>query len=80
MLSASKFSFFMVFIFSSGWSSAQDVVLPDIVKVGEGGLIKSELIYSLDNKPTPECHASTIEEIEGGFIAAWFGGKHEKKR
>jgi len=78
MLSAYRFLFFTVFILISGWSFAQDVVLPDIVKVGEGGLIKSELIYSLDNKPTPECHASTIEEIEGGFIAAWFGGKHEK--
>ncbi len=28
--------------------------------------------------PFPECHASTIAEISGGLIAAWFGGTHEK--
>ncbi len=64
--------------FVSGWALAQDLAIPELAKVGAGGLLKSELIYALDNKPTPQCHASTIEEIEGGLIAAWFGGKHEK--
>jgi predicted neuraminidase len=41
------------------------------------GYIKDELIYPLDNKPTPECHASTIIETKNGIIAAWFGGEHE---
>lgn len=26
---------------------------------------------------TPSCHASTITEIPGGIMVAWFGGKHE---
>jgi len=37
-----------------------------------------EFIY--ENAPFPECHASTIEEIEGGLIAAWFGGTEEKNK
>ncbi len=80
MRTAINFSFFLLFI--NGITIAQDVsdpgLLPELAKIGEGGLLESELIYALDNKPTPECHASTIEEINGGFIAAWFGGKHEK--
>ncbi|MHC4404360.1 MAG: sialidase family protein, partial [Planctomycetota bacterium] len=32
----------------------------------------------LDNRPTPQCHASTIVETRSGLVAAWFGGKHEK--
>ena len=42
------------------------------------GYIKDELIYSLDNKPTPQCHASTIEETKTGLVASWFGGTEEK--
>ncbi|MCB0633387.1 MAG: exo-alpha-sialidase [Lewinella sp.] len=45
---------------------------------GKNGYVKGELIYALDNRPTPECHASTIEEIPSGMIAAWFGGTYEK--
>jgi predicted neuraminidase len=41
------------------------------------GYIKGELIYELNNKPTPQCHASTIAEVSSGFVAAWFGGKYE---
>lgn len=40
-----------------------------------------ELIYPLDDKPTPQCHASTIAETPhrgGGLVAAWFGGEHER--
>jgi len=75
------FSLLLLFLISD-LSMAQvlseSYVLPEPAKVGEGALLKGELIYSLDNQPTPQCHASTIEEIDGGFIAAWFGGKHEK--
>ncbi|MGI9244475.1 MAG: exo-alpha-sialidase [Verrucomicrobiales bacterium] len=39
---------------------------------------KPELIYSLDDRPTPQCHASTIAETADGVVAAWFGGKREK--
>jgi len=42
------------------------------------GGIAAQLIYPLDDRPTPECHASTIVETHGGTIAAaWFGGTHE---
>jgi hypothetical protein len=52
--------------------------LPPIGKAGEGALVSTELIYSLDDRPTTECHASTIAEIPGGLIAAWFGGTEER--
>lgn len=45
----------------------------------ESCILRSELIYSLKNKPTPQCHASTIVSTKKGLIAAWFGGKHEKE-
>ena len=54
--------------------------IPALTKVGAQGVIKSELIYPLEGKPTPECHASTIEAIDGGLIAAWFGGTHERNK
>lgn len=62
----------------TGSLKAQDI--PKLSKVGQGAFSSAELIYSLDNRPTPQCHASTIEEIDGGFIAAWFGGTHEKNQ
>ena len=32
----------------------------------------------IDTLPiTPSCHASTLIEIPGGIMAAWFGGEHE---
>ncbi len=55
---------------------ADEIPLPE--KIGGGALLKSSLIYSLENRPTPQCHASTIAETESGLVAAWFGGKHEK--
>ncbi|MBN2180940.1 MAG: exo-alpha-sialidase [Sedimentisphaerales bacterium] len=43
------------------------------------GYIKGELIYSLDERPTRSCHASTIvEAADGTLVAAWFGGTHER--
>ncbi len=52
--------------------------LPDLIKVGDPGFISSELIYALDNKPTAECHASTLVELSDGIMAAWFGGTEER--
>jgi len=60
----------------SGSLNAQHI--PELTRVGQGAYQSGELVYSLDNKPTPQCHASTIEEINHGVIAAWFGGAHEK--
>ena len=55
-------------------------VIPKVVEIGESGVIKSQLIYELNRRPTPECHASTIVEKEGLLVAAWFGGSHEKNK
>jgi len=52
--------------------------VPDLAKVGVGGYVGGELIYPLDDKPTPQCHASTIVETPSGLVVAWFGGKHER--
>lgn len=55
-------------------------IIPELAKLGENGLITAELVYPLDNRPTPECHASTIAQTSDGMIAAWFGGTHEKHK
>ena len=57
---------------------ADDKQLPEVSKPGSGGVLSAELIYALDNTPTPQCHASTIVETPTGLVAAWFGGSHEK--
>lgn len=54
--------------------------LPDVAQPGEDGYVSGELIYPLNDKPTPQCHASTIVETPSGLIAAWFGGTHEKNQ
>ena len=40
------------------------------------GILTEEFIY--EEAPFPSCHAATIAETEGGLIAAWFGGTHER--
>jgi predicted neuraminidase len=51
---------------------------PDrVTRVGEDGYVVSELIYPLDQKPTPQCHSSTIAETPSGLVTAWFGGTNE---
>ena len=52
--------------------------LPPLSEPGQGAYISGALMYPLDNKPTPECHASTIIETSTGLIAAFFAGTHEK--
>ncbi|WP_439488492.1 sialidase family protein [Algoriphagus sp.] len=51
--------------------------LPALAKPGEGALLKGELVYPLDNRPTPEVHASTLIETPEGIVAAFFAGTHE---
>ena len=58
---------------------AQSVAIPDVSKPGQGAYVSAELIYPLDNIPTPQCHASTIVETPTGLVAAWFGGTAEGK-
>ena len=52
-------------------------ILPPLSEPGQGAYISGELIYPLDNKPTPQCHASTIVETPSGMVAAFFAGTHE---
>ncbi len=52
--------------------------LPPLAVPGKGALLSAELIYSLEDRPTPQCHASTIEETSTGLVAAWFAGTREK--
>lgn len=52
--------------------------LPPIANPGEGAYVSGELIFAIDNAPTPQCHASTIVETKAGLVAAWFGGTREK--
>ena len=59
---------------------AGQFIIPEVAKQGDNGFITSELIYPLENRPTPECHASTIVETSEGMLAAWFGGTHEKHK
>lgn len=54
-------------------------VSEDVAQVGLGPVVSAELIYSLQDRPTPQCHASTIEQTTTGeLVAAWFAGTHEK--
>ncbi len=45
---------------------------------GQPGYLEGEMVFGLDNPPTPQCHASTIVETPSGLVAAWFGGTREK--
>lgn len=51
--------------------------LPDVAKPGSGAVVSAELIYELEGRQTPQCHASTIVETPSGLVAAWFGGTRE---
>ena len=52
--------------------------LPPLATPGKGALLSANLIYSLEDQPTPQCHASTIAETSTGLVAAWFAGTREK--
>ena len=58
--------------------NAEDVESPPVSQPGEGAYLSGELIYPLEDRQTPQCHASTIVETSNGLVAAWFGGEHEK--
>ena len=38
-------------------------------------IVRSEFVF--EKAPFRSCHASTIAQTPGGFVAAWFGGDHE---
>ncbi|MEJ7589769.1 MAG: exo-alpha-sialidase [Ferruginibacter sp.] len=71
--------FFFLFILISCVSKKRVVTgLPELAKPGQGGYVKGELIFPLNNKPTPQCHASTIAETPSGLVVAFFAGSYEK--
>jgi predicted neuraminidase len=44
-----------------------------------GPVVRAELIFPLENRPAPSCHASTVVETrEGKLVAAWFAGTAER--
>lgn len=63
-------------VVAAGLSRAAD--LPPAGTPGEGAWLSAELVFALADKPTPQCHASTIAETPNGLVAAWFGGTREK--
>ena len=52
--------------------------LPPKAQPGQGGLLSADYIYPLENRPTPQCHASTLAKTKTGLVAAWFAGTREK--
>tara|TARA_B100000459_G_scaffold104346_1_gene60147 strand:- start:1600 stop:2004 length:405 start_codon:yes stop_codon:yes gene_type:complete len=52
--------------------------LPPKAHPGQGGLLSAGYIYPLENRATPQCHASTLGETKTGLVAAWFAGTREK--
>lgn len=61
----------------TGMSVAEEM-LPELIQPGDAGYVSGELIYELESRPTPQCHASTLVETPAGLVAAWFGGTREK--
>src|SRR4051794_23156559 len=39
-------------------------------------VVSSEFVF--ETATFPQCHASTIVDVDGTLVAAWFGGTHEK--
>lgn len=54
--------------------------IPPLAQPGEGAYLQGEMIYPLEGRPTPQCHASTIVETGDTLVTAWFGGTHEKNK
>ncbi len=68
-----KLSYLIIVVFAFSFFGCTQKPSPDKVKAE---VLKAEFIY--ETAPFPQCHASTIVETGDGFLAAWFGGTHEK--
>jgi predicted neuraminidase len=66
------------FIFCNCHTQQHCASLPLPALPGSDGYLKEELIFPIDKRPTPQCHASTLAETPSGLVAAWFGGTREK--
>ena len=54
--------------------------LPEDQPIEHESVIMQEFIYGLENAPTLEAHASTVEKSNGTVVASWFGGTKEKNK
>lgn len=68
----------LCFGFYGGFS--QDFKIPPLSVVGQNGIVSAQLIYEMDEKPTAQCHSSTIIETSDGLMCAFFAGTHEKNK
>jgi|TARA_B100000085_G_scaffold277805_1_gene298656 predicted neuraminidase len=66
----------LIFLTAAGMCAAAE--LPSKAHPGQGGLLSAGYIYPLENRATPQCHASTLAETKTGLVAAWFAGTREK--
>ncbi len=60
--------------------SEQERILPDVQAIDHPSIIEQEFVSSLEDIPTPECHASTIAVSNATVISSWFGGTKEKNK
>lgn len=51
--------------------------LPERADSTDAAYLRGGLLYPLDNKPTPQCHASTLVETPDGLVVAFFAGTYE---
>lgn len=75
-----KCSYLLLFSLCAFISKAQSVKLPEVMPIDHPAVLTEEFIYDIENAPTPECHASTLEVSNGTVIASWFGGTKEKNK
>jgi len=75
-----KYFYLLTFLLFFLTSKAQSVKLPEVMPINHPAVITQEFIYKIENAPTPECHASTVEVSNGAVIASWFGGTKEKNK
>lgn len=75
-----KCLYLFFFSLSTCICSAQSGKLPEVMPLDHPAVLIQEFIYDIDNAPTPECHASTVEVSNGTVVASWFGGTKEKNR
>lgn len=62
----------------AGFAYGQNYKIPELATNGKQGLVSSDFVYSLEQKPTAQCHASTILETKDGLMVAFFAGTKEK--
>lgn len=59
-----------------GWGTV--IVSANVSTPAQSPVVSAELIFPLDNAPTPGCHASTLVETrDGRLLTAWFAGTDE---